>query len=131
MKQKTMHPKSLQNLIHAKKGQPSLNPFGRPKKDGLPSIELLLAKLITDDDWEKLINMMKKKALTSPAWAQMLLDRTYGKALQQMRIDQGPPTINIQHNVISLDKVVAEENKYVDKVVGEENKKIETKPNLP
>jgi hypothetical protein len=75
------------------KGEPSPNPSGRPKK--LPSLDKLLPEVLGDelDDHskikqilDKLTDLAIKKGDTRAA--QILLDRGYGAAKQQMTVDQ-------------------------------------------
>ncbi len=81
-----------QNLIPPKKGEPSRNPHGRPKK--LPHLDALLAGVLG----EKIQNSKGEKEIAATAIllslraralkgdvraAEVILDRAYGKSIQR------------------------------------------------
>ena len=97
---------TLGNLIPWRRGQPSPNPGGRPKglaslvreqtADGADLVEFLL---------KVLHNKRQPMRLRLEACAQ-LLDRGFGKALQQMELsgpDAEPLTIRIEYGESTLD----------------------------
>lgn len=72
-----------------KKGQTG-NPNGRPKK--LPELDKLLADVLGEDQMEKVLKAVYAKALKGDTRAaEILLDRGYGKAKQQMEIEVKDP----------------------------------------
>jgi hypothetical protein len=87
-----------------KKGQPSPNPKGRPKK--LPEIDDLLADVLGKDVGnglimaEKILLAIAKKAAAGDVRAaEVLMDRAYGRPKQSMEIDGSqvllPPIIQL------------------------------------
>lgn len=95
-----------------KKGDPRINRKGAPKK--LPKLKALMDALLggNEDDVEdtpmaeivrSLIEETKKK--TNPlrvAAAKEILDRAYGKARQEIQVDNGPGTL--QQPIINVIK---------------------------
>lgn len=79
-----------ENLKRVPKGGPSPNPKGRPRK--LPELDKLLADVLGEEkdgiEAAKVILMaLRKKAAGGDVRAaEVLLDRAYGKAKQQMDI---------------------------------------------
>lgn len=79
-----------------KKGQ-SGNPKGRPKK--LPDLEKLLIKVLGDDKddtnaMEDIIKMLRAKAAKGDLRAaEILLDRAYGKAKQDLGLSGTTETV--------------------------------------
>ena len=72
-----------------KKGQ-SGNLNGRPRK--LPELDKLLADVFGDNEMEKVLRAVYAKALKGDTRAaEILLDRGYGKAKQQMEIEVKDP----------------------------------------
>lgn len=70
-----------------KKGETG-NPNGRPKK--IPSLDKLLSDL-PESDFTKVIESLVKKAKSGDVRAiEVLLDRSYGKAKQEIKLNQVP-----------------------------------------
>lgn len=83
--------KSLANLKPAKKGEVR-NPHGAPRR--IPSIDKLLAEVLGEETngttaaQSILMALMAKAAKGDVRAAEALLDRAYGKAKQESKIDQ-------------------------------------------
>ena len=78
------------NLIPAKKGEPSRNPSGRPKK--IPELEILLADVLGEEKdgmtaAEAILKKLRQMATQGNVRAiEMLLDRAYGKPTQRTEV---------------------------------------------
>jgi hypothetical protein len=92
------HTNSLKNLKPIKKGE-IRNTKGNPGKRTLPDLKSLIAEMVTDDDWRKLVAIIHKKAKTNPTWTNLLMDRAYGKPVAFIEATQ-TPIINVTHTVI-------------------------------
>lgn len=81
-----------------KKGQ-SGNPKGRPKK--IPELDILLADVMGDVQngmtaAEAILRMLRQKAIKgNERAAEILLDRTYGKSRQHIKLDDDITIINV------------------------------------
>jgi len=81
-----------------KKGQ-TLNPNGRPKK--LPEIDKLMAEVMGEEKdgitaAQAILNMIRSKAAKGDIKAaQLLLDRAYGKAKQQIDVTSQDEKITV------------------------------------
>ena len=81
-----------ENLIPARKGEPSRNPKGRPKK--LPQLDVLLAEVLGEKnkDGVTAADMLLRKLRAMAAQGniraiELLLDRAYGKAKQTVDME--------------------------------------------
>lgn len=83
----------------------SPNPGGRPKSD--LSITALIDEAVTADDWKEIITVLFKRAKRGDLKAiEMLLDRRFGKPVQQNNIagaDGGSIVFTIQERTAPLD----------------------------
>jgi hypothetical protein len=91
-----------------KKGQ-SGNPNGRPKK--LPQIDVLLADVLGEENSDGieaakiiLMALRKKAAQGDVRAAELLLDRAYGKAKQQMDVTSGGNPVPIPTIIMPKDE---------------------------
>jgi hypothetical protein len=91
-----------------KKGQ-SGNPNGRPKK--LPQIDVLLADVLGEENSDGieaakiiLMALRKKAAQGDVRAAELLLDRAYGKAKQQMDVTSGGNPVPIPQIIMPKDE---------------------------
>jgi hypothetical protein len=97
-----------ENLIPARKGEPSRNPHGRPKK--LPQIDKLLADVLGEEkDGVTAADAILRKLRAMAAQgniraAEILLDRAYGKAKQQMDITSGGNPVPIPQIIMPKDE---------------------------
>ena len=97
-----------ENLIPARKGEPSRNPHGRPKK--LPEIDKLLADVLGEEkDGITAADAILRKLRAMAAAgniraAEILLDRAYGKAKQQMDLTSGGNPVPIPTIIMPKDE---------------------------
>jgi hypothetical protein len=100
------------NLIPARKGEPSRNPKGRPKK--LPQLDVLLAEVLGEKnkDGVTAADMLLRKLRAMAAQGniraiELLLDRAYGKAKQtvDMEVTQ---RMTIVDDIPPIDTVIAQ-----------------------
>jgi hypothetical protein len=97
-----------ENLIPARKGEPSRNPHGRPKK--LPEIDKLLADVLGEEkDGITAADAILRKLRAMAAAgniraAEILLDRAYGKAKQQMDLTSGGNPVPIPQIIMPKDE---------------------------
>ena len=97
-----------ENLIPARKGEPSRNPHGRPKK--LPQIDKLLADVLGEEkDGITAADAILRKLRAMAAAgniraAEILLDRAYGKAKQQMDLTSGGNPVPIPQIIMPKDE---------------------------
>jgi hypothetical protein len=100
MSSKQNNPNGFKNIEPYlwKKGQ-SGNPSGRPKK--IPAIEKLLAEVLSEDCGgieaaEAVLRTILDKALKGDIRAaELILDRAYGKAKQNLEINENGVTIKV------------------------------------
>lgn len=85
------------------------NPKGRPKK--LPQIDLLLADVLGEENSDGieaakiiLMALRKKAAQGDVRAAELLLDRAYGKAKQQMDVTSGGNPVPIPQIIMPKDE---------------------------
>ena len=85
------------------------NPKGRPKK--LPQIDVLLADVLGEENSDGieaakiiLMALRKKAAQGDVRAAELLLDRAYGKAKQQMDVTSGGNPVPIPQIILPKDE---------------------------
>jgi hypothetical protein len=97
-----------ENLIRVPKGGKSPNPAGRPKK--LPEIDKLLADVLGEEkDGVSAADAILRKLRAMAAAgniraAEILLDRAYGKAKQQMDVTSGGNPVPIPTIIMPKDE---------------------------
>jgi hypothetical protein len=97
-----------ENLIRVPKGGKSPNPAGRPKK--LPEIDKLLADVLGEEkDGVTAADAILRKLRAMAAAgniraAEILLDRAYGKAKQQMDFTSGGNPVPIPQIIMPKDE---------------------------
>jgi hypothetical protein len=97
-----------ENLIRVPKGGKSPNPAGRPKK--LPEIDKLLADVLGEEkDGITAADAILRKLRAMAAQgniraAEILLDRAYGKAKQQMDLTSGGNPVPIPTIIMPKDE---------------------------
>lgn len=83
-------------------GQGSANPGGR-KASG--SIRKMIDAVVCDEDWQKLIQVLYKKAMKGDLKAiEILLDRRFGKPTQPITGDDEGGTIRVMWKNLSDDQ---------------------------
>src|SRR5688500_10532499 len=99
-----VNPKSLKNLKPAKKGDVR-NTNGKPRK--LPQLDVLLAEVLGEDKdgitaAEAILKVLRAKAAKGDIRAaEMLFDRAYGKAKQELSIPDGVTMKQLVINPVS------------------------------
>ena len=85
-KKRKMHPNSLKNLIRHKKGEPSFNPKGRPKKEQSLT-EAVRGKIMTGTVGKRprievMAEKIADKAMTDPRMTKLVWERLEGAVPQ-------------------------------------------------
>lgn len=111
--------RSLANLRPIQKGEVR-NRVGNYQKK-IPDLRQLIADIVTPEDWEKLIRIIKRKAQSSPKYLEILLDRSYGRAVQTV-VNETVPTINITHELISMPDAIQANDETVGRRIEEVNR---------
>src|ERR1035437_36310 len=105
-----VHPNSIANLIPHKPGEPPINPNGRPKgsKNLINLMRDKLDDMLPDGSMsvgERMLEILIERSIkdNNPKIINSYLDRVYGKAIQQMVIEQSDTnTYQMQFGGVSI-----------------------------